>query len=56
MAIIIFHRQNDIEGIKRVFAVEELANEWKEMLENRINKLISHVQIVVFSIKVKGFI
>jgi MOSC domain-containing protein YiiM len=36
---IYFHRQKDVEGIKRVLAVEELANEWKELLVNRLNKI-----------------
>lgn len=38
---IYFHRQKDIEGIKKVLAVEELANEWKELLESRLSKLIT---------------
>ncbi|OZU87009.1 MOSC domain-containing protein [Virgibacillus indicus] len=36
---IYFHKQKDIEGIKRLLAVEELADEWKEPLVNRLNKL-----------------
>lgn len=40
---IYFHKQKDIEGIKKVVAVEELANEWKDMLESRLNKLITQV-------------
>jgi MOSC domain-containing protein YiiM len=38
---IYFHRQKDIEGIKKILTVEELANEWKETLESRLNKLIT---------------
>jgi MOSC domain-containing protein YiiM len=34
---IYFHKQKDVEGIKRILAVEELANEWKELLVNRLN-------------------
>ncbi|HHW36145.1 MAG TPA: MOSC domain-containing protein [Bacillales bacterium] len=40
---IYFHRQKDIEGIKKILAVEELANEWKETLESRLNKLITRI-------------
>ena len=40
---IYFHRPKDIEGIKRILAVEELANEWKELMENRLNKLITRI-------------
>ncbi|WHY88665.1 MOSC domain-containing protein [Neobacillus novalis] len=36
---IYFHKQKDVEGIKRILAVEELANEWKELLVNRLNNL-----------------
>lgn len=36
---IYFHKQKDVKGIKRILAVEELANEWKELLVNRLNKL-----------------
>ncbi|MFA1821888.1 MOSC domain-containing protein [Virgibacillus oceani] len=36
---IYFHKQKDIEGIKRMLAVEELADEWKEQLVSRLNKL-----------------
>ena len=36
---IYFHKQKDVEGIKRVLDVQELANEWKELLVNRLNKL-----------------
>lgn len=38
---IYFHKQKDIEGIKKVLAVEELAGEWKDTLESRLNKLIA---------------
>ncbi|WP_404318474.1 MOSC domain-containing protein [Bacillus lumedeiriae] len=40
---IYFHKQKDIEGIKKVLSVEELANEWKELLESRLNKLITPI-------------
>ena len=40
---IYFHRQKDIEGIKKVLAVEELAIEWKDKLESRLNKLITSI-------------
>lgn len=36
---IYFHKQKDVEGIKRVLDVQELANEWKELLVNLLNKL-----------------
>lgn len=36
---IYFYKQKDIEGIKRLLAVEELAEEWREPLMNRLNKL-----------------
>ncbi|MED3575187.1 MOSC domain-containing protein [Cytobacillus praedii] len=40
---IYFHRTKDIEGIKRVLDVQELANEWQETLVNRLNKLTTLV-------------
>ncbi len=40
---IYFHRTKDIEGIKRVLDVHELANEWRETLVNRLNKLTTLV-------------
>ena len=40
---IYFHRQKDIVGLKKVLAVEELANEWKETLESRLDKLITTI-------------
>lgn len=40
---IYFHRPKDIEGIKKILAVEELANEWKELMESRLNKLITRI-------------
>ncbi|QOK30119.1 MOSC domain-containing protein (plasmid) [Cytobacillus oceanisediminis] len=40
---IYFHRQKDIESIEKVLAVEELANEWKELLDSRLRKLITPV-------------
>jgi MOSC domain-containing protein YiiM len=36
---IYFHKQQDTEGLKRILAVEALANEWKEALTERLNKL-----------------
>ncbi|MEC5425772.1 MOSC domain-containing protein [Virgibacillus sp. C22-A2] len=36
---IYFHKHKDIEGIKRMLSVEELADEWKEPLVSRLNKL-----------------
>lgn len=38
---IYLHKPKDVDGIKRILAVEELAGEWKEMMENRLNKLIA---------------
>lgn len=35
-----FHRQKDIEGMKQVLAVPELAAEWRKQLEKRLEKLI----------------
>lgn len=40
---IYFHRTKDIEGIKKVLDVQELANEWQETLVNRLNKLTTLV-------------
>jgi MOSC domain-containing protein YiiM len=40
---IYFHRPKDIEGMKKLLTVEELADEWKDMLESRLNKLITHI-------------
>ncbi|MFD1848565.1 MOSC domain-containing protein [Oceanobacillus bengalensis] len=37
---IYFHKQKDLDGIKRLLGVEELADEWKESLVSRLNKLI----------------
>jgi MOSC domain-containing protein YiiM len=37
---IYFQRQKDIEGIKKVLDVQELANEWRELLEKRLEKLM----------------
>ncbi|MBP2079166.1 MOSC domain-containing protein [Oceanobacillus polygoni] len=36
---IYFHKQKDIEGIKKVLAVEELADKWREVLMDRLSKL-----------------
>lgn len=33
---IYFYRQEDIEGIKKIIAVEELATEWKGIMESRL--------------------
>lgn len=38
---IYFHDQKNVEGIKKVLGVQELANEWRELLVNRLNKLTS---------------
>ncbi|WP_338752753.1 MOSC domain-containing protein [Bacillus sp. FJAT-52991] len=37
---IYFHRQKDIEGIKKVLAVQELAEEWRKQLAGRLERLI----------------
>ncbi|MGP7816742.1 MOSC domain-containing protein [Niallia sp. 01092] len=36
---IYFHRQKDVEGIKKVLEVEELACEWRKQLTGRLEKL-----------------
>ncbi|KMY54406.1 sulfurase [Bacillus sp. FJAT-27231] len=36
---IYFRKPKDSEGMKRILAVEELADEWKEMLTERLSKL-----------------
>lgn len=36
---IYFHRQQDVEGIKKVLEVKELANEWRRKLTERLKKL-----------------
>jgi len=36
---IYFHKPKDVEGMKRMLAVDELAGEWKELLAERLNKL-----------------
>lgn len=36
---IYFHKLKDVEGIKRILEVEELAEEWRVKLENRLHKL-----------------
>ncbi|RJS59341.1 MOSC domain-containing protein [Bacillus sp. PK3_68] len=36
---IYFRKPKDAEGMKKMLAVDELANEWKELLEERLNKL-----------------
>jgi MOSC domain-containing protein YiiM len=38
---IYFHDQKNVEGIKKVLGVQEMANEWQELLVNRLNKLTS---------------
>ncbi|RHW32148.1 MOSC domain-containing protein [Neobacillus notoginsengisoli] len=40
---IYFHRQKDIDGIKKVLAVEELANTWRTALESRLSKLTTGI-------------
>ncbi len=37
-----FHNQKDVEGIKRLLDVQELANEWQELLVDRLTKLTTH--------------
>ncbi|OZI10264.1 MOSC domain-containing protein, partial [Bacillaceae bacterium SAS-127] len=37
---IYFHHPKDIEGIKKVLAVQELADQWRKQLEGRLEKLI----------------
>jgi len=39
-----FHRPKDIEGIQQVLAVQELAQNWRERLEKRLEKLINPVR------------
>ncbi|AST89843.1 MULTISPECIES: MOSC domain-containing protein [Sutcliffiella] len=36
-----FHRPSDVEGMKRMLEVEEMAEVWKEKLRNRINAAMS---------------
>lgn len=36
---IYFHKQKDINGIKSVLDVQELASEWRKMLADRLNQL-----------------
>lgn len=36
-----FHRPKDIEGIKKMLEVKELAEEWKAYLTKRLNKLVN---------------
>ncbi|GLY09667.1 sulfurase [Bacillus badius] len=36
-----FHRPKEIEGIQRLLAVEELADEWKKLMKERLQKLTS---------------
>lgn len=36
-----FHKQKDVEGIKRVLGVQELACEWQKTLVNRLDKLMT---------------
>lgn len=36
-----FHRPKDIEGIKKVLDVKELAEEWREKLTKRLEKLLN---------------
>lgn len=35
-----FHRPKDVEGLRLLLSVSELADEWKEMLQKRIEKLV----------------
>lgn len=36
-----FHKQEDVEGIKKVLGVQELANRWRELLTERLEKLMN---------------
>jgi MOSC domain-containing protein YiiM len=38
---IYFHQQKNMEGIQKVLDVEELANEWRESLGKRLEKLLN---------------
>ena len=38
---IYFHDQKNVAGIKKVLGVQEMANEWQELLVNRLKKLTS---------------
>ncbi len=38
---IYFHRQKDLEGLEKLLAVEELADQWRKPLIRRLEKLIS---------------
>lgn len=38
---IYFHDSKNVEGIKKVLGVQEMANEWQELLVNRLNELTS---------------
>ncbi|MBD7983240.1 MOSC domain-containing protein [Sporosarcina sp. Sa2YVA2] len=35
-----FHRPKDVEGLRLLLSLPELADEWKEMLQKRIDKLV----------------
>lgn len=39
---IYFHHSKDIEGLKRIAEVEELAEEWKKEIVERLNKFTAH--------------
>ena len=41
---IYFHQQKDVEGIQKILDVPELAGEWRERLEKRLEKLTNPVQ------------
>ncbi|WP_342515304.1 MOSC domain-containing protein [Sporosarcina sp. FSL K6-1522] len=41
---IYFHQQKNIEGIQKILDVPELAHEWRERLEKRLEKLTNLVQ------------
>jgi MOSC domain-containing protein YiiM len=40
---IYFHRQKDVEGIKKLLDVQELAEKWHETLARRLDKLSNYV-------------
>lgn len=38
-----YHRPYDIEGIKTILSVKDLANEWRKLLQNRLNNIQAHL-------------
>jgi MOSC domain-containing protein YiiM len=37
---IYFHRPKDVEGMKKILEVQELANQWRELLTGRLSNLV----------------